>query len=542
MGCTNCSSGGGVPRGCKNNGTCSSGGCNKLGVFNWLSNMALPSGQKMFDMVEVRFKNSRKGFYRSKDAQNLYVGDAVVVDAAPGFDVGIVSIVGDLVRIQLNKKAPELKAHEAKEILRKATQEDLDSWKEARGLEFDTMHKARKHAIRLGLDMKISDVEYQADKTKATFFYTAESRVDFRELIRTMAGDFKTKIEMRQIGARQEAQRLGGIGSCGRELCCSTWLTDFRSVSTSAARYQQLSLNPQKLAGQCGKLKCCLNYELDMYVEAVKDFPSTETKLYTQKGRAFHIKTDVFKGELWYLHENNDRESGGSTMVVLNPDRVKEIIALNKAGEKPTDLKDFEMEKIISPKEEDYSNVVGQDSLNRFDENFKRKKNKKKKGNPNTGTEARSNDNNPNRQNQKPQQNSGQNPQGNKPQPNPNQAGKQRPNPTKNVQGEKPEQQDNKQVLNDNPNTQKPRTPNPNDRRPHGNSPQAKKPNPNQQKPNPPKPETNNPNILGSEQTTNNTAAGSDSGTNSKPRPNRNRNKNRNKNKPNQNDGGTGAE
>ncbi len=537
MGCTNCSSGGGVPRGCKNNGTCSSGGCNKLGVFNWLSNMALPSGQSMFDIVEVRFKNSRKGFFRSKDAQNLYVGDAVVVDAAPGFDVGIVSIVGDLVRIQLNKKAPELRPHEAKEILRKATQEDLDIWKEARGLEFDTMHKARKHAIKLGLDMKISDVEYQADKTKATFYYTAESRVDFRDLIRIMAGDFKTKIEMRQIGARQEAQRLGGIGSCGRELCCSTWLTDFRSVSTSAARYQQLSLNPQKLAGQCGKLKCCLNYELDMYVEAVKDFPSTETKLFTQKGRAFHIKTDVFKGELWYLHENNDREFGGSTMVVLNPDRVKEIIAMNKAGEKPADLKDFEAEKVVSPKEDDYSNVVGQDSLNRFDENFKNKKNKKKKGNPNATANSRANDNNPNRQNPKPQQNSGQNPQGNKQQPNPNQRSKQRPNPNKNVQGEQSDS-----TPSHNPNSQKAKTQNPNDRRPQGNSPQAKKPNPNQQKSNQPGQNANNPNAPRPEKTSNDAVSGADSGANSNPnpRPNRNRNKNRNnKNKPNQNDGGS---
>ncbi len=545
MGCTNCSSGGGVPRGCKNNGTCSSGGCNKLGVFNWLSNMALPSGQHMFDIVEVRFKNSRKGFYRSKDAQNLYVGDAVVVDAAPGFDVGIVSIVGDLVRIQLNKKAPELRPHEAKDILRKATQEDLDTWKEARGLEFDTMHKARKHAIKLGLDMKISDVEYQADKTKATFYYTAESRVDFRELIRIMAGDFKTKIEMRQIGARQEAQRLGGIGSCGRELCCSTWLTDFRSVSTSAARYQQLSLNPQKLAGQCGKLKCCLNYELDMYVEAVKDFPSTETKLFTQKGRAFHIKTDVFKGELWYLHENNDREFGGNTMVVLNPDRVKEIIAMNKAGEKPTDLKDFEAEKIISPKEEDYSNVVGQDSLNRFDDNFKKKKNKKKKGNQNAPVEAKANDNNPNRQNPKPQQNAGQSPQGNKPQQHPNQRNKQRQNPNQNAQGERPEQAENKQPRSGNPENQKPRDQNQNDRRPQGNPPQAKKPNPNQQKPNPQEQQSGKPNNPRPDQAANEGVTGSDSGAsgNPKPRPNRNRNKNRNnKNKPNQGDGGTAAE
>jgi cell fate regulator YaaT (PSP1 superfamily) len=339
--------------------------------------MALPNGQKMYDIVEVRFKNSRKGFFRYNDAQNLHVGDAVVVDAAPGFDVGIVSIVGDLVRIQLNKKAPDFKYHEAKAILRKANQEDLDIWKESRTLEFDTMHKARKHAIALNLDMKISDVEYQADKTKATFYYTAESRVDFRELIRIMAGDFKVKIEMRQIGSRQEASRLGGIGSCGRELCCSTWLTDFRSVSTSAARYQQLSLNPQKLAGQCGKLKCCLNYELDMYVEAIKDFPSTDIKLQTQKGRAFHIKTDVFKRQLWYLQESNDREFGGSTMVMISPERAKEVIAMNKAGEKPVDLKDFEEEKPVVV--QDYTNVVGQDSLDRFDDTFKKKKKKKKK-------------------------------------------------------------------------------------------------------------------------------------------------------------------
>jgi len=342
--------------------------------------MALPNGQKMFDVVEVRFKNSRKGFYRYRDAQSLQVGDAVAVDAAPGVDIGIVSIVGDLVRIQLNKKAPDLRIQEAKNVLRKATQEDLDVWKDARGLESDTMHKARKHANALGLDMKISDVEYQADKTKATFYYTAENRVDFRDLIRTMASDFKVKIEMRQIGARQEASRLGGIGSCGRELCCSTWLTDFRSVSTSAARYQQLSLNPQKLAGQCGKLKCCLNYELDMYIEGLKEFPSTETKLYTQSGRAFHIKTDVFKQQLWYLHESNDKESRSSSMVVISPERAKQIIAMNKEGNKPIDLKDFEEEKVIVV--QDYTNVVGQDSLDRFDDVFKRKKKKKKKPNP----------------------------------------------------------------------------------------------------------------------------------------------------------------
>ena len=400
MGCTNCSNSGGVPRGCKNNGTCSSGGCDKLGVFNWLSNMALPSGKQMFDVVELRFKNSRKGFYRYNDVQSLQVGDAVVVEASPGYDIGIVSIVGDLTRIQLSKKAPDLKLHEAKKILRKATQADLDLWKEARSLEFETMHNARKLATSTGLEMKISDVEYQADKTKATFYYTAETRIDFRELIRRMANDFKVKIEMRQIGARQESARLGGIGSCGRELCCATWLTDFRSVSTSAARYQQLSLNPQKMAGQCGKLKCCLNYELDMYMEALKEFPSTDIKLQTEKGRGIHIKTDVFKEEMWYLFQPNEKEGGMTAMIALSPKRVKEIIAMNKAGNKPMDLKDFEEPKPII--KQDYTNVVGQDSLDRFDDVFKKKNNKRRNKN------SQANKSNPNQQNSPNNRNVGQ--------------------------------------------------------------------------------------------------------------------------------------
>lgn len=236
------------------------------------------------------------------------------------------------------------------------------------------MHTSREMAIRLNLEMKISDVEFQGDGSKATFYYTAEGRVDFRQLIKDMADAFKVRIEMRQIGARQEAARLGGLGSCGRELCCSTWLTDFRSVSTSAARYQQLSLNPQKLAGQCGKLKCCLNYELDMYVEAVKDFPSTDVKLFTEKGVAFHLKTDVFKQLMWYLYDT--KAVGGPAIIPLAPERVKEIIELNKKNQKPADLKDFE-EKILSPIVEDYTNVVGQEDLGRFDDVFKRKKNKK---------------------------------------------------------------------------------------------------------------------------------------------------------------------
>lgn len=258
MGCSSCGSGD-TPGGCKNNGTCSSGGCSKLEVYNWLSNMSLPGGQTPYDILEIRFKNSRKGFYRNTKNHSLHVGDVVVVEGSPGQDIGVVSIVGELTRIQVKKKSPGFKQAEARKILRIAEQEDIDRWIKARDLEKEVMYKARTLAVNLNLEMKISDVEYQADLTKATFYYTAEGRVDFRQLIKDMADEFKIRIEMRQIGARQEASRLGGIGSCGRELCCSTWLTDFRTVSTSAARYQQLSLNPQKLAGQCGKLKCCLN-------------------------------------------------------------------------------------------------------------------------------------------------------------------------------------------------------------------------------------------------------------------------------------------
>ncbi len=376
MGCSSCSSGGGIPRGCQNNGTCSSGGCNKLGVFDWLANMKLPNGKSQYDIVEIRFKNSRKSFYRNMKGLSLYVGDVVVVESSPGYDVGVVSVVGELARIQVQKKAHNFKAHEARNIIRKASQADVDKWVASRGLESETMFRARELAIRLNLEMKISDVEYQGDGTKATFYYTAEGRVDFRQLIKDMAENFKIRVEMRQIGARQESARLGGIGSCGRELCCSTWLTDFRSVSTSAARYQQLSLNPQKLAGQCGKLKCCLNFELDMYLDALKDFPKTDIKLHTEKGSAIHIKTDVFKRLLWYLYDTGDL--GGPKLIPLSPERVKEIIQLNKKDVKPNDLKDF-VEEIKSEVVTDYTNVVGQDDLNRFDGVFKKKRKKKRR-------------------------------------------------------------------------------------------------------------------------------------------------------------------
>ena len=374
MGCSSCSSGGGTPRGCKNNGTCSAGGCNKLDVFDWLGNMSLGEGVTAFDMYEVRFKNSRKGFFRNSNNLSLQVGDVVVVEASPGYDVGVISVGGELARIQIRKKAPDLKPLESKKILRIANQVEIDKWIQGRTLEKDVMYQARSLAVNLKLEMKISDVEYQADLSKATFYYTAEGRVDFRQLIKDMADKFKIRVEMRQIGSRQEASRLGGIGSCGRELCCSTWLTDFRTVSTSAARYQQLSLNPQKLAGQCGKLKCCLNYELDMYMDAIKEFPKSDVRLKTEKGNAFHIKTDVFKRQMWFAYE------GEMGLISLTPDKVKDIIKMNKDGKLPKDLKEFteskeKAEKIVEP---GYENVVGQDSLNRFENSFKKKKKKKK--------------------------------------------------------------------------------------------------------------------------------------------------------------------
>ena len=404
MGCTSCGSGGGTPRGCQNNGTCSSGGCNKLGVFDWLGNMDLPSGQAPYDIVEVRFKNSRKTFYRNSKDISLQVGDVVVVEASPGHDVGVVSVVGELARIQVKKKAPGLKPGETKKIYRIANQEDIDKWANAGALEKEVMYQSRTLAVNLNLNMKISDVEYQGDLTKATFYYTSEDRVDFRQLIKDMADQFKIRVEMRQIGSRQEAARLGGIGSCGRELCCSTWLTDFRSVSTSAARYQQLSLNPQKLAGQCGKLKCCLNFELDMYLDAIKSFPSIENKLYTEKGAAFHIKTDIFKRIMIYMYEG-----GGSGMISLSPERVAEIREMNIKKQKPLDLIDFTKQQETVVVESEYANVDEQDNLNRFDNNFKKNKKKRKPARPQNASSAASGDEvkkvhppNPNQKKSKP--------------------------------------------------------------------------------------------------------------------------------------------
>ncbi len=379
MGCNSCSTGkDGQPRGCKNNGTCGTDSCNKLTVFDWLSNMSLPSGSKPFDCVEVRFKNSRKEFFRNTENLSLSIGDIVATQSKSGHDIGMVTLTGELVKVQMKRKKVSDSEEEILKVYRKATQKDIDKWQKCRDKEEEIKKRAREMAILLKLQMKISDVEFQGDGSKATFYYTAEERVDFRQLIKDMAKAFGIRIEMRQIGYRQEAQRLGGIGSCGRELCCSTWLSDFRSVSTSAARYQQLSLNPQKLAGQCGKLKCCLNYELDLYLEALEDFPSQESKLLTEKGVAFCQKTDIFKGMLWFSYKED-----ASNWHALTKEQVQEILDRNKAKKPVASLEEFAVENIEEEKLI-FENVVGQDSLTRFDRPKRRNKgnsNKKRRNN-----------------------------------------------------------------------------------------------------------------------------------------------------------------
>lgn len=375
MGCGNCSNGGcgTLPAGCKNNGSCGTSGCNKLDVFDWLAGMErTTNGESAY--VEVRFKNTRKEIFRNSDQLPLMVGDAVAVESTTGHDIGMVSLTGELVRFQMKKLNVSNQSRDIKKIYRKATEEDLEQYKAARELEEPAMIKTRKVVRELGLEMKISDVEYQADKAKATFYYIADQRVDFRELIKVLADTFRVRVEMRQIGARQEAGRVGGIGSCGRELCCSTWLTDFRSVSTSAARYQQLSINPMKLAGQCGKLKCCLNYELDAYMDAIKDFPDARKKLKTRRGLAFHQKSDIFKGMMWYAYEDNLSE-----FIPMKIDRVKEVIALNEKGKVADDLKAFSFEEKPAIEELKFDNVVGQEDLTRFDRPKKKKKRKGRK-------------------------------------------------------------------------------------------------------------------------------------------------------------------
>ena len=350
----------------------------KLSVFDWLANIKSPLNE--CEYVEVRFKNERKNFYHNINKLPLHIGSIVTVESSSGYDVGVVSLTGELVRIQMKKK--NFGEEQASKIIRIATKKDVEIWQNARKKEEEVKKEARKIALNLNLEMKISDIEYQGDGSKITFYYTADGRVDFRQLIKEYAAVFRAKVDMKQIGYRQEAAKLGGIGSCGRELCCSTWLTDFRSVNTNAARYQQLSINPLKLAGQCGKLKCCLNFELDSYMDALSHFPSSSTVLDTEKGKAFCIKIDVFKKRMWFAYVDNSM-----LWYDLDIEEVKKLIAVNKQGDKIPPLEELKSQSISS-----ISNGVDLIQENSIDR-FEKKKSNHKRQKKNQNTEKKENTN-----------------------------------------------------------------------------------------------------------------------------------------------------
>jgi len=467
MGCGSCGTTGGcAPAGCKSNGSCSTGGCNKLNVYNWLSDTAMPDNYIPFDVVEIRFKGSRKEFFKNRNGLELYTGDAVVLESEMGYDVGHVSIAGELVRLQLKKRGIREDSDTIRTISRKATDRDLERYQEAKFREVKMLERARTIALMLNLEMKLSDIEIQGDNKKVIFFYTAESRVDFRELIKRFAEEFKLRIEMRQIGYREEASRLGGIGSCGRELCCSTWLTDFKLVNTSAARYQNLSINMLKLSGQCGKLKCCLNYELDTYMEALDEFPKAKiVRVETIAGAAFMVKTDILKRLTWFVYEE------GHTWICMPLDTNNQYLEMNARGEKAPELIG---EIVEAKKDSDGQNApyiatdLASDDITRLDKKQPRQGNKNKnnkgKGQDKRGPENRNN-NSENRgpRNNNPE-NKGPNPNRNKPEnrgPNPNQRNNRPagPNPNKGNNDER-KPNDNKN-LNENRNPAN-RGPNPN--------------------------------------------------------------------------------
>ncbi|MBS4044090.1 MAG: hypothetical protein KGZ59_09765 [Chitinophagaceae bacterium] len=368
MGCGSC--GTGKPNGCKSNGGCSTGGCNRLNVHDWLRNLPLSDLDSTCKVVEVSFKQgSRKDFYRNPTFQYFEKGDYITVEGVNGFDVGQVSLSGELVRLQMKKHGVKEDDPEMKKILRLSTEKDLSSYHYQKDREPAVQAKSREFARNLKLQMKLSEVEIQADGKKATFFYTADDRVDFRELIKYFAGEFKLKVEMKQIGIRQEAGKVGGIGSCGRELCCSTWLQDFKSVNTTAARYQNLSINQTKLSGQCGRLKCCLNYELDTYLDALQHFPDNADTIEIARAPAFLVKKDIFKNLMWYVIQ------GGTKHYPLTIERVKEIKQLNARGIRPDELEEVEITS-TKPKEvePEFVDVVGQISLKSLERNDKRRK------------------------------------------------------------------------------------------------------------------------------------------------------------------------
>lgn len=436
---------------------------NKLNTYDWLC--GVPDAENATDFVEVQFKNTRKGYYLNNTHIPLEKGDMVAVEANPGHDIGMVTLTGKLVLLQMRKNNVRMD-QEPKKIYRKARQTDLDKYEEAKAKEHETMIRSRQIAASLGLDMKIGDVEYQGDGNKAIFYYIADERVDFRQLIKVLAEAFRVRIEMKQIGARQEAGRIGGIGPCGRELCCSSWMTSFVSVATGAARYQDISMNPQKLAGQCAKLKCCINYEVDVYVEAQKRLPSREIVLETKDNTYYHFKTDIFKREITYSTD----KSIAANLVTISAQRAFDIINMNKKGIKPETLG---TEEKSQPKR-DAQDILGQDSVTRFDNTASKKKKKKRSGN---------NANANNEKTEKAVSNSNQQAQ---PKPAQNQPKQQ------NQSGEK-KSQETKKTSNANANNA-PKNNNRNNNRPKQKpQPQANSGKPNKQQQNPNKPKDAKP-------------------------------------------------
>ena len=372
MSCGSC--GTGAPGGCKSHGSCASGSCNRMNVYDWLANLPFSDPESNCKIVEISFNNgSRKEYFRNTTVHYFEKGEWVAVEGASGFDVGMVNLTGELVRIQLKKNNIDEKNNDLKKILRRATEQDLDKLKETKAREAQVLIRSRAIARQLKLELKMAEVEIQADGRKATFFYIADDRVDFRELIKLYAGEFKVKVEMRQIGARQEAGKVGGIGSCGRELCCSTWLTDFKSVNTNAARYQNLSINQTKLSGQCGRLKCCLNYELDTYMDALQFFPTDADSLEVAKGRAYLVKKDIFRNLMWYTLPDSNKQ------YPLSIETVKKIKSQNREGIRPEEL---ETAEVITGKpkevEPEYADIVGQISLKSLEKTTRKRREKER--------------------------------------------------------------------------------------------------------------------------------------------------------------------
>jgi cell fate regulator YaaT (PSP1 superfamily) len=447
MSCSNCgTAGGGKPNGCKSNGGCSTGGCNRMNTYDWLRNMPVVGVDMVCDVIEVSFnKGTRKDFFRNTTLQHFEKGDLVSVEGVSGFDVGEVSLTGEIVRLQMKKRGAKEDNPEMKKVLRPASGRDLDIMKQNKAREPEAVIRSRAIARQLKLEMKISQVEMQADGRKATFFYIADGRVDFRELIKVYASEFKLKVEMRQIGARQEAGKVGGIGSCGRELCCATWLTDFKSVNTAAARYQNLSINQTKLSGQCGRLKCCLNYELDTYLDALQQFPDNCDILQVTKGNAMLIKKDIFKNLMWYTLPDSSKQ------YPVTIEAVKKIKSQNMQGVIPDALETVELTS-SKPKEvePEFVDVVGQTSLRSLDRSADKKRaQKRQQQQPGQGQRPQQRQQGNQSRNQQQQKGQGQRPQQNQP-------GQQRNQPPQKGQQQNPNR--------NRPNPNQPRPPRPDDR------------------------------------------------------------------------------